>query len=271
MEIPERRKAWAPREQPATITSIESDATPVDRAVAADVLIRHMFIPPARKLDGVEYAAIYRFAEQHSGGDIIDVYQCGGDTVCFSLTDIAGKGVGAALHAGLVKYGIRAYASEGHRPAVVLRQLNRYYRENDSFEGSDSFASVFVARYEARSRKLSYASAGHEGLLLLRPHAAPAVLPNTGPLVGILNDEAAVFYDDAFNIEKGTMLVAVSDGITEARKQSVLFEMTGLIDVVSRYRHSSTSDLACSIARSARAFAQDRVIDDMAVLAVRFN
>jgi serine phosphatase RsbU (regulator of sigma subunit) len=271
MEMRERRRPWASREQPATITSIESDASVVDRAVAADVLLRHIFVPPARTLDGIEYAAIYRFAEQHSGGDVIDMFRCCDGTLCFSLTDISGKGVGAALHAGLVKYGMRAYANEGHNPAGVLRQLNRFYRENDEFEGSDSFATVLFARYEPQSRCFTYASAGHEGMLFLRPGSAGQALPVTGPVVGILDDNETLYNDNRFTVERETMFVAVSDGVTEARKQSVLFEMAGLMDVVSRLRDRSTGDLACSIARAARSFAQDRVIDDMAVLAVRFN
>lgn len=269
MAIQERRQGLA-RQTAAIIASIESDGSAVDRAVAADVLLRHIFIPPAQPLDNIEYAAIYRFAEQHSGGDIIDVYHCM-KGVCFSLTDISGKGVGAALHAGLVKYGIRAYANEGHAPRTVLRQLNRFYCENDVFEGAESFASVFLARYESKERLFSYASAGHEGLIFFPRGGIGMVLHTTGPVVGILEDRDDLYFDDTLTVDPGAIFVAVSDGITEARNERALFEMEGLLEVATRYRHHSMADMACSIARSARAFARNRVIDDMAVLAVRFN
>ena len=271
MPLRERRRMPRMRAAPASIEAIESDASALDRAIAADVLLRHIFVPPARPLPGLQYAAVYRFAEKHSGGDVIDVYSCGdSSSACFSLTDISGKGVGAALHAGLVKYGIRAYATEDHEPREVLRMLNRFYLQNDSFEGSDSFASVFFARYVPGRRCLSYASAGHEGLLFLSARGAVTVLQPTGPVVGILPDNSDLYSDDTIDVRIGSVLVAVSDGITESRNERGLFEMERLIDVAVENQRRSVEDLACSIARAAARYSGDRVIDDMAVLAVRF-
>ncbi len=270
MALRERRRFPRPLTAPASIEAIESDASALDRAIAADVLLRHIFVPPAQELPNLQYAAIYRFAEKHSGGDVIDVYECCEDEACFALTDISGKGVGAALHAGLVKYGIRAYATEEHPPSTVLRMLNRFYIQNDTFERSDSFASVFFARYKSKERLLSYASAGHEGLLFLNPRGDVTVLPPTGPVVGILPDSEDLYTDGALEVRPGSLLVAVSDGITEARREGDLFQMERLVDVAVSNRERSVEDLACSIARAAARFARDRVIDDMAVLVVRF-
>jgi serine phosphatase RsbU (regulator of sigma subunit) len=241
----------------------------LDRAVAADVVLRHLFVPPAQRVEGVRYAAIYRFAEKHSGGDIIDVF-CNGTDACFSLTDISGKGVGAALHAGLVKYGIRAFASEDHSPGQLLQRLNHYYSESDAFEGAASFASVFFARYRRAERTISYASAGHEGLLFFSPRGEVKILRVTGPVVGILAD--APYDEETFSVEPGSVLLAVSDGITEAREEGNLFGMERLIaDARQHDLRNSMEDLACGIARTARNFARNRVIDDMAVLAVCFE
>lgn len=240
--------------------------------MAADLVLRHLFVPPAQTVEGIRYAAYYRFAEKHSGGDIIDVYRRSDGDVNVSLTDISGKGVGAALHAGLVKYGIRAYATEGHAPRDVLRCLNRFYCENDEFEGTDSFASVFFARYSQKTRTLSYASAGHSGVFWIAPHGTAIVpLDPTGPVVGVFPDSAALYADNDVQIEPGATLVAVSDGVTEARREGELFGMWRLADAVMRSRERSLEDLACGIAREATAFALNRVIDDMAVLAITFD
>jgi phosphoserine phosphatase RsbU/P len=256
---------------PATIGSIDSDASSLDRAIAADVLLRHLFVPPAQPIKGTEYAAVYRFAQKHSGGDVIDVYSSSHGSICYSLTDISGKGVAAALHAGLVKYGIRAYASESHRPRQVLRCLNRFYSENDEFEGDDSFASIFYARYDSARRELTYASAGHEGLLFCPPGGEAIALGITGPVVGVIADSPHLYTDHHFTVLSGSVLVAVSDGITEARTDGDLYGMERLIAMVEQYRHRSMQDLACAVARAAAAFAHNRVVDDMAVLAVRFE
>jgi serine phosphatase RsbU (regulator of sigma subunit) len=257
--------------RPAAIGSIDSDASALERAIAADVLLRHLFVPPAQEIKGTEYAAIYRFAQKHSGGDVIDVYTPGNGTVCYSLTDISGKGVSAALHAGLVKYGIRAYASEAHRPKTILRSLNRFYMENDEFEGGDSFASIFFARYDSHERSLTYAAAGHEGLLFCPPGGDAIVLGITGPVVGVIPDSPHLYGDNRFTVLPGSVLVAVSDGITEARNRGKFYGMERLVEMVQQYRDHSMQDLACAVTRSAAAFAHNHVADDMAVLAVRFE
>lgn len=236
------------------------------------MVLRHLFVPPAQPVEGIRYAAYYRFAEKHSGGDIIDVFRCSDGDVNLSLTDISGKGVAAALHAGLVKYGIRAYATENHAPRNVLRRLNRFYRESDTFERSDSFASVFFARYRQESRTLSYASAGHDGVLLVAPDGGAIVTLNpTGPVVGVFADSEDLYDDHEFSIEPGTTLLAVSDGVTEARREGELYGMERLTNATVRLRERSLEDLACGITREAAAFARSRVIDDMAVLAVTFE
>ncbi len=256
----------------AKIGTIDSDASALDRAVAADMVLRHLFVPPARSVDGVRYAAYYRFAEKHSGGDLIDVYRCSDGDANFSLTDISGKGVTAALHAGLVKYGIRAYATEHAQPRDVLRWLNRFYCETDAFEENESFASVFMARYDPRKRVLSYASAGHDGVFVIQPRSDTLVLmPPTGPVVGVLPDSPHLYTDRRIDIEPGATLVAVSDGVYEARREGELFGMKRLQDAAVRLRHGSLDDLACGITREAAAFGLHRVIDDMAVLAVTFE
>lgn len=270
--MPERRRAPRVPLTRAKIGTIESDASALDRAVAADVLLRHLFVPPAQPLAGIRYAAYYRFAEKHSGGDVIDVYRCSEGHINFSLTDISGKGVEAALHAGLVKYGIRAYATEQHPPRSVLRWLNRFYKENDAFEGSDSFASVFFGRYTPKTRMLSYASAGHDGVFMLSPDRSGIVTMNpSGPVVGVFEDAEDLYADDSRYVEPGATLVAVSDGVTEARREGELFGIERLTDAARRLRAGSLEDLACGIAREASKFARNRVVDDMAVLAVTFE
>jgi phosphoserine phosphatase RsbU/P len=270
--LADRRRTPRQAQTQARIGTIDSDGSSLDRAVAADLVLRHLFVPPAQQVAGISYAAYYRFAEKHSGGDIIDVYRCAEGDVNLSLTDISGKGVVAALHAGLVKYGVRAYATQNQDPRDVLRWLNRFYRETDEFEGTDSFASVFFARYCDRDRTLSYASAGHDGVFLFpSKHSDFITLDATGPVVGVFEDGEDLYSDHSFVLQPGATLLAVSDGVIEARREGELFGMDRLAEVAAKLRERSLEDLACGIAREAAAFALNRVIDDMAVLAVTFE
>jgi serine phosphatase RsbU (regulator of sigma subunit) len=104
------------------------------------------------------------------------------------------------------------------------------------------------------------------------PHGEQIIkLGPTGPVVGVFEDGEELYVEDALFVEPGTILVAVSDGITEARREGELFGMQRLTDAALRLHDRSLEDIACGIAREAVAFARNRVIDDMAVLAVKFD
>lgn len=269
--LPSSPKPTRRERRAAAIGAIDSDASALDRAVAADVLLRHLFVPPAQRVHGVQYAALYRFAEKHSGGDVIDVYESDAETICMSLTDISGKGVGAALHAALVKYGIRAYASEGHTPSEVLISLNRFYQQNDAFEQISTFASVFFAHVDVRTHRLHYANAGHEPVVVLHPDGRVELLDPTGPVVGILPHEPDLYTDVEIAFEPGALIVAASDGITEARREGEWFGIDRMAQIMLERRDASMREVAAEVIRAAVSFARQRVIDDMAVLAARME
>ena len=94
---------------------------------AAAILASHLFAQGDRDIPGVSYAVAYRLAEVHSGGDIVDAYQFDNDSVALSIADISGKGTQAAIHAALIKYGLRAYASLGLTAEKVMRAMDRLY------------------------------------------------------------------------------------------------------------------------------------------------
>ena len=110
---------------------------------AAKVLVEHLFAQNNIAIAGISYAVTYKLAEGPTGGDIVDVYQYDNNSIAFSIADISGKGPHAAVNAALIKFGLRAYSSEGLTPERVIRALDRLYLENNAFEKADSFASVF--------------------------------------------------------------------------------------------------------------------------------
>lgn len=161
-------EATPPQNLAARDSIIETPLHDEDRR-AAEVLIRSLFSPSQHAIDGIEYHVAYALAEGAVGGDIVDVYHFDNGNVALSIADISGKGVAAAVHAALVKYGLRCYASEGLTAERVLRSLDRAYVENNAFERTESFSSAFFAIVDKDRRILTYANAGHEPVFLCRP------------------------------------------------------------------------------------------------------
>lgn len=239
-------------------------------AAAAKTLAEHLFASTDKHIAGISYAVKHKLAEGHVGGDLIDVYQFDNDAVAISVADIAGKGAQAAIHAAMIKYGLRAYASQGFSPERVLRSLDRLYLENNQFEGKDSFASVFFGLFDPSRRLLHYASAAHEPVIVLPPGNAPGTLETTAPLIGIFDDQHHLFRQAFVNIDPGTVIVATTDGVTESRnKDGELFGMPRLMQLVERSRNLPEVDIAEAILSAVEDHCTGRRRDDIAILVVR--
>lgn len=244
---------------------------PPTKQHAAEVLVEHLFANTDSRIPGITYAVAYRLADEFVGGDIVDVYHFDNNSVMFAIADISGKGARAAVHAALIKYGLRAYSSHGLTPERALRAMDRLYLENNNFENNDSFATVFFGLIDPKRRVLSYASAGHEPVLVVQPDGDVHVLAPTAPLIGVFDDQHHLFTQDLITISPGTLFVATTDGVTEARNAAgELYGMERFIEVVKANRHGDVKDLINTVIEEAYAFSGRRYVDDMAILAARF-
>lgn len=266
----------APVESPASAAAgassveIALDGKP-SRESAAQVLIEHLFAHTDTNIPQVSYAVSYHLAEEHIGGDIVDVYHFDNNCVAFAIADISGKGAKAAVHAGLIKYGLRAYSSLGLTPEAVLRAMDRLYLENNNFEKVESFASVFFAVADPSRRSLTFANGGHEPVLVVSPEGILSVLQPTAPLIGVFDDQHNLFKEAIIRIEEGTLLVATTDGVTEARTpDGEFFGMERFIAAVEASSDKSPEAIVDRIVAEVRAFTGKRLRDDIAIVAVRF-
>jgi sigma-B regulation protein RsbU (phosphoserine phosphatase) len=239
---------------------------------AAKVLVEHLFAQNDVAIPGISYAVAYRLAEGPTGGDIVDLYHYDNDSIAIAIADISGKGPQAAVNAALIKFGLRAYSSEGLTPERVIRAMDRLYLENNAFERSDSFASVFFGIIDPTRRLLTYANAGHEPVLLIEPDGTCTVIEPTAPLVGVFDDQHHLFRQAFVSISTGTLIVAATDGVTEARgSNGGFFGMERFIAEAVSHRHLAEAELVQAIMSAVQTFACGERRDDVAVVAVRFH
>ncbi len=249
---------------------VQDDVLTSEDRRAAEILVRHLFAHEGHHIDGLEYAVTFRLAAGHVGGDIVDVYHFDNGSVAFAIADVSGKGAQAAVHAALIKFGLRCYASEGLTPERTLRSLDRLFIENNAFERSEQFASVFFAVLDDRRRSLTYACAGHEPVFLLAPGKKPVVLAPTAPLVGVFDDQHHLFRQRQIAVEPGALLIATTDGITEARSpKGDFFGMDRLAKALASNANASVSDQLSELLATIERFTHGRLHDDIAAFAVR--
>ena len=238
---------------------------------AAQILVQHLFAQSNISIPGISYAVGYKLAEGNTGGDIVDIYHYDNDAVAVAIADISGKGPQAAVHAAMIKYGLRAYSSAGMTPERVIRALDRLYLENNAFEKVESFASVFFGSVDPTRRLMHYTCAGHEPVFLLCPDGRVIPLAPTAPLIGIFDDQHHLFKQAFIDIVPGTIFVGATDGVTEARDGSgELFGMERLIAAARAHSQGSEAEIVQAILKDVEDYCEGKRRDDIALVAVRF-
>jgi serine phosphatase RsbU (regulator of sigma subunit) len=270
----ETKPTYPPRAQAGTASIIVHDS-PLPQATtaeAAKVLVEHLFAQNDVAIPGISYAVTYRLAEVQTGGDIVDVYHYDNGAVACSIADISGKGSRAAVNAALIKFGLRAYSSEGLTPERVIRAMDRLYLENTGFDGVESFASVFFGLIDPTRRMMTYSNAGHEPIVLVFPDGLTKVLNPTAPLIGVFDDQHHLFTQDFIDLPPGTLFVGATDGVTEARDaDGDFYGMDRFVAAARAARTLPEADIVASIVSDVQAFSPYKQRDDIAIVAVRFH
>ena len=149
------------------------------------------------------------------GGDYYDFISLPNGRWGIAIGDVSGKGIGAALLMASLQASLRAQALHPHLDlSTLIGDVNRLVHESspDHF-----FASLFYAEYEPSTRILKYVNAGHNSPLVVRPRGESCELhhlQSTEIPVGISPNSE--FPATTFQLEVGDVLVAYTDGITEA-------------------------------------------------------
>jgi len=203
-------------------------------------------------------------------GDFYDVFQVRGTGTAFVLGDVAGKGVPAAMLAGVIQGSVRssAWAGNGRRHAEATRQLNRLLCERASGE---RYASMFWGYFVPELNVFRYINAGHLPPLLFPASQPGAVhrLTSGGPVLGLLG--GAGYEQGERALEPGDLLVLYSDGILEAANSAdEEFGEERVQAVVRANAHLPADEIRNRILAAVRAFTGDvEAADDQTLLVIR--
>ncbi len=145
------------------------------------------------------------------GGDYYDFLALSGGTLGIAIGDVSGKGIAAALLMATLQAAVRGCTMTGERDlAAIMRHVNRLVYGSSA---SNFYATFFYAQYDPASRRLGYVNAGHNPPVVLRGEQV-IHLDATGTVVGLLPDYP--YQQGAVTLESGDLLVAFTDGISEA-------------------------------------------------------
>jgi PAS domain S-box-containing protein len=164
-------------------------------------------------LPGLTVAASYRPAasEAEVGGDWYDVIPIPGGGAGLVMGDVAGKGLAAASMVGRLRSALRAYALEGHDPAMVVQQLNRLVWTEAAESQMVTLLYVVVDPTNGVAR---WVNAGHPPALLVGANGGPQFLEGgTSVPLGVMPFPS---YDEmTAAMAPGSTLVLYTDGLVE--------------------------------------------------------
>lgn len=198
------------------------------------------------------------------GGDWYDFLELGSRQVGLVLADVSGKGVHAALRMANLQAHLRSQAgSTPQDPLRALRQVNRLLRERSS---SGQFATLFFGVWSDASRRLSYINCGHNPPLLLRSGGEVEWLEATATVLGVFEDWDCRLGRTA--LAPGDVLLAYSDGVTEAEGEDDLFGTERLLDAVLARRTEGPGAIVDEVLARVQAFEDGSPTDDLTLLAM---
>lgn len=180
--------------------------------------VQQAFFPPEKlSIPGLSFETFYRPAHG-IGGDYYDFLSLQSGRWGIAIGDVSGKGIGAALLMASLQASLRAQALHSHLDiSTLIGDVNRLVYESSP---THFFACLFYAEYDPSTRVLKYVNAGHNPPIVARRVNGSVdlfYLMAANPPVGVSAD--LQFVTNTFQLKANDILVAYTDGITEAENR----------------------------------------------------
>jgi len=252
-----QRRAVALRQEMERRTARELE---IAREVQARLFPQNL--PPIATL---EYAGMCMQARQ-VGGDYYDFLDLGQERLGLVLSDIAGKGIAAALLMANLQANLRSQCAIAlDQPEAFLRSVNRLFFENTA---DGAFATLFFGAYDARQGKLRYVNCGHLPALLVRHDGLVERLEATCMVLGLFDKWDCEVEERQLN--PGDTLVMYTDGVTESfHEDDEQFGEERLLETLMKHRDSAPRELIARVVEEVQKFNPHEQQDDITLITAK--
>lgn len=270
--------------------------------VAASVQ-RHLLPETMPRIPGLDIAGDCAFCDE-TGGDYYDVIPTGDDSLLCAIGDVSGHGVPAALMMASARGVLRSHASLASvdLPAA-LHAVDRHVARDMPMGNFMTMLVATLSPLASGGFRLSYVSAGHEPILLLRspsslvpefactaasasdidpipdfcpnppptdPLPPPQHLESTGLPLGV---DDSIIHDDPEPIDlfPGDIAVLLTDGVRECFSPSKEeYGLERVVQLVQAHRNQPAADIvAALLADLNRHHASPIHTDDVTALVIK--
>jgi serine phosphatase RsbU (regulator of sigma subunit) len=244
-------------------------------------------------LDGLEVACRYVPAkpletqgqgiQTQVGGDWYDIIPLAAGRVGIVIGDVEGRGARAAAIMGQLRAALRAFAQDEKSPADIMRKLDEWCRslapagEAGGPSADPPTCSCIYMIYDAWSRELTFANAGHDAPLLISGgQVRPLEFMYKGVLLGVRGkgiQGLPTYKEQTFVLPPGAILVLYTDGLTDRRARADgsghYTEDEAAQMLRQAVRAAAASGDVDAVATAAEYAVPGDIDDDMAILVVK--
>jgi sigma-B regulation protein RsbU (phosphoserine phosphatase) len=218
------------------------------------------------KVDKLDIYACSRPALQ-VGGDFYDFVAQPDRPFLFSVADVTGKGMAAALLMTMTRTAIHSKASFMPKPTPEIVMKNSTEDLYEDFIQVGMFATAFIGQYQPHSQKLLYANAGHSPVIYRPAGGSARMLEADSTPIGVLRVSLCKNHQVALG--PGDLLIVATDGFSEARNpHHEMFGYERLLELTDRSAERSAHAIADVLFEAVDRFGVGRPQDDDQTLVV---
>lgn len=235
----------------------------IERTIAAT--LQQALLTTPRRIPQIDFGYLYRSATEAAsvGGDFYDLIELDGNRAGFLIGDVSGKGIEAATLTSLVKNTVRALAYDCESPAQVITKAGDIILKSTPIE---MFVTLFFCILDLSTGDLTYARAGHPYPILRHRGGEIELLDVGSAIAGAAPD--IEYVDGHARMGAGDLLVLFTDGVTEARRGTVMLGESGLVNLVRETGSVLTRDIPQVLFDQVLEFTGGSLSDDIAIVAV---
>ncbi len=240
-----------------------------DLALAAEIqqaILPNKFPPFDDLKERMDIFASMRAAKD-VGGDFYDICRIDDDHISFTIADVSGKGIPAAIFMAVSHTLLRFAGRKSIDPVPVITESNEVLAR-ESFDSM--FVTLFYGVYNTRTGEVRYVNAGHNPPCILRHDNTVETLPVSPDIsLGVL--EQHEFKSATITLQPGDTIIAFTDGVTEScSPDNELFGDDRLKELLAAHCGSTAEELVSAIGNAVKEHANGtEQSDDITILALK--
>ncbi|QWR78564.1 SpoIIE family protein phosphatase [Candidatus Magnetomonas plexicatena] len=203
---------------------------------------------------------------QSVGGDLYDYILIDDDNVFFTIGDVSGKGIAAALFMAITMTLVKSLVDRRVTTGEILTKVNQALSLNNE---TSMFVTMFSCILNTQTGLLYYSNGGHNPPIIVDDNGAEFLKIEEEIPLGIGEH---TFTTHSIQLKHQTKIFLYTDGVTEAENiNGDMYSESKLLETVKQNSSKTVTKVIDSVYSDVLAFSEGaKQFDDITMLAVQY-